>query len=111
MLRTYWSTYKPKHPEQYLFLNRSKNKMTTRAASNIFRKALSKSGLQKSASIHTLRHCFATHLLESGVDLYQIKKLLGHTHIQTTSRYLHLSNFEDSLISPLDSLNMNWEEQ
>jgi site-specific recombinase XerD len=111
ILSKYWHAYKPKHPENYLFLNRSNNKMTTRAASNIFRKALSQSGIQKSASIHTLRHCFATHLLETGADLCQIKKLLGHTHIQTTSRYLHISNFEDSLISPLDSLFLKTEDQ
>jgi site-specific recombinase XerD len=85
--------------------------MTTRAAGDIFRKALRNSGVQKPASIHTLRHCFATHLLENGADLYQIKKLLGHTHIQTTSRYLHLSNLENSLISPLDSLCLKSEDR
>jgi site-specific recombinase XerD len=111
ILSKYWYTYKPNHPENYLFLNRSNNKMTTRAAGDNFRKALNQSGIQKPASIHTLRHCFATHLLETGADLCQIKKLLGHTHIQTTSRYLHLSNFEDSLISPLDSLILKSEDQ
>jgi len=111
ILTKYWYSYKPKHPEHYLFLNRSKNKMTTRGASDIFRRALRKSGIQKPASIHTLRHCFATHLLENGADLYQIKKLLGHTHIQTTSRYLHLSNFENNLTSPLDSLFIKTEDQ
>jgi len=111
ILTEYWYSYKPKHPEHYLFLNRSKNKMTTRGASDIFRKALRQTGIQKPASIHTLRHCFATHLLENGTDLCQIKKLLGHTHIQTTSQYLHLSNFENSLISPLDSLFAKSEVQ
>jgi site-specific recombinase XerD len=104
ILTKYLYAYKPNHPKHYLFLNRSKNRMTTRVAADIFRKALSNSGVQKPASIHTLRHCFATHLLESGAYLCQIKKLLGHTHIQTTSRYLHLSNLENSLISPLDSM-------
>lgn len=87
ILTKYWHVYKPKHPDHYLFLNRSKNKMTTRAAADIFRKAFSQSGVQKPATIHTLRHCFATHLLENGADLCHIKNLLGHTHIQTTSRY------------------------
>jgi len=109
ILTKYWHAYKPKHPDHYLFPNRSKNKMTTRAAADIFRKAFRQSGVQKPATIHTLRHCFATHLLENGADLCQIKNLLGHTHIQTTSRYLHLSNFEGSLISPLDSLFLKSE--
>ena len=79
ILTKYWYAYKPKHSEDYLFLNRSKNKMTTRAAGDIFRKAFHQSGIQKAATIHTLRHCFATHLLENGADLCQIKNLLGHT--------------------------------
>lgn len=110
-LMKYWYAYKPKHPDHYLFLNRSKNKMTTRAAADIFRRAFIKSGVQKPATIHTLRHCFSTHLLESGAELYQIKKLLGHTHIQTASRYLHLSNLENTHISPLDSLYLKSEVQ
>ena len=109
ILTKYWYAYKPKHPDHYLFLNRSKNKMTTRAAADIFRKAFCKSGVQKPCSIHTFRHCFATHLLENGADLCQIKTLLGHTSIKSTSRYLHLINFEDSLTSPLDTLFLRSE--
>lgn len=103
MLTEYWYHYKPKHSENYLFLNRSHEKMTTHSMQNIFHKALKKSGIQKEATLHTLRHCFATHIMENGADVCQIKKLLGHTHIQTTSQYLHLINFEDSLTSPLDA--------
>ncbi|MDF2950326.1 MAG: putative transposase [Sedimentibacter sp.] len=76
ILTKYWYVYKPKHTDNYLFLNPSKNKMTTRAAGDIFRKAFRQSGIQKTATIHTLRHCFATHLLENGTDLCQIKNLL-----------------------------------
>jgi len=109
ILTKYWYVYKPKHQDHYLFLNPSKNKMTTRAAGDIFRKALRKSGVKKPASIHTLRHCFATHLLENGTDLCQIKNLLGHTNIKSTARYLHLSNFEENLTSPLDTLFLKSE--
>ncbi|MDF2943124.1 MAG: hypothetical protein K0S01_1982, partial [Herbinix sp.] len=56
ILTKYWYVYKPKHPDNYLFLNRSKNKMTTRGAGDIFRKALRKSGVKKPASIHTLSY-------------------------------------------------------
>jgi integrase len=55
-------------------------------------------------NVHTFRHCFATHLLESGVEICRIKQLMGHTHIQATTFYLHLLNFDGSVKSPLDTL-------
>lgn len=78
--------------------------MTTRAVQNTFNKYRELAKLSETFTVHTLRHCFATHLLESGVEVCQIKELLGHTFIQTTAFYLHLSNLNESITSPLDTL-------
>ena len=106
ILREYWKQYRPNHPEGYLFYARSKDRhpLTSRSVQNAFNKYKEIAHLPESYTIHTLRHCFATYLLESGVELVQIKQLLGHTFLQTTSIYLHLSNTAQMIQSPLDSL-------
>lgn len=106
LLREYWKQYRPNHPEGYLFYARSRDKhiLTSRSVDNAFNKYKALAGLPESYTVHTLRHCFATHLLESGVEVCQIKELLGHTFIQTTAFYLHLSNLNKSITSPLDTL-------
>lgn len=107
LLREYWKEYRPTHPDGYLFYSKSRknNGMTTRSISNAFRKYRQLANLPNSFTTHTLRHCFATHLLESGVDVCCIKELLGHTFVQTTSFYLHMQNMNDSVKSPLDTLH------
>ena len=106
ILREYWKQYRPNHPEGYLFYSRGKQKnvMTTRTIQNAFHQYCKRANLPDTFTVHTLRHCFATHLLESGVELIQIKQLLGHTFLQTTSIYLHLSNTSQGIQSPLDTL-------
>ena len=106
LLREYWKQYRPNHPGGYLFYARSKDKhtLTTRSVVNAFIKYRKRAGLSDGFTSHTLRHCFATHLLEAGMDIYRIKELLGHTFIQTTAFYLHLQNIQDDVKSPLDTL-------
>jgi integrase/recombinase XerD len=69
------------------------------------REAAKKSGIQKHVTVHTLRHTYATHLLEDGLDIVSIKELLGHAHIQTTMVYLHVAKAgRQAPFSPLDKL-------
>jgi len=102
LLRTYWKLYKPK---KWLFENKDGQPVPESTAQTIFKNALEKSGVKKKASIHTLRHSFATHLLEQGVSLPIIQQLLGHKSLKTTSGYLHVQQYSiDAVRSPLDTL-------
>lgn len=76
----------------FLFRDRQGNKLTTRTMQKIFTKALILSGIKKAASFHSLRHSFATHLLESGVSIRYIQGLLGHQNIKTTQTYTQVTN-------------------
>jgi site-specific recombinase XerD len=77
----------------------------SRSVFNAVQQAAQRAGLKKRVHPHTLRHCFATHLLESGADLRTIQLLLGHVDLETTSRYLHLSERHlKATASPFDSL-------
>ena len=104
ILRDYWKVY---HPKEWLFYSRvnSGTHITPRGVANIFNKYKNQVGIIKDVSTHTLRHCFATHLLESGVSIFHIKQLLGHSDISTTCFYLHLLKIESlNVTSPLDTL-------
>jgi site-specific recombinase XerD len=104
VLREYWKTYRPKHPEGWLFLGTfNVSPITSRGIMSAFNEALKRTNITKHVSIHSLRHSFATHLLEDGATLLQIKELLGHSSIQSTTVYLHLANLTSDIKSPLDN--------
>lgn len=104
LLRLYYARYRPK---DWLFPGSSPGEhLAVRSIEGIFHDARIKAGITKPATVHSLRHGFATHLLESGVNLVYIQQLLGHADIRTTSVYLHLVRMDVLKIkSPLDSLD------
>jgi site-specific recombinase XerD len=104
VLRQYARTYQPK---TWLFAESTgKRPMFAEMAQRAYKGAAMRAGITKTGGIHTLRHCFATHLLEGGVDLYTIQKLLGHTHIATTGRYLHLISPQFRAPKDIDPLDL-----
>jgi integrase/recombinase XerD len=105
ILRNYISTYKPR-PKKYLFESETTGKAyPTRTVQQIFTNAKNKAGIKKEVGIHSLRHSFATHLLDKGTDIKYIKELLGHFNIKTTEIYLHLTKKQlVNIISPFDDL-------
>ena len=88
LLRSYYRVYRP---HKYLFNGRKKGQCwSSGAAQRSIRNARLAAGIQRTASPHVLRHCFATHHLESGTNLVYLKKQLGHKHLKTTAKYIHL---------------------
>lgn len=103
-LRAYWRAYRPQHPEGWLFLGTYEfTHITSRSIQHAFSQARRRAGITKPVSVHSLRHAFATHLLEDGATLLEVKQLLGHASIQATTVYLHLANLTAGLKSPLDN--------
>jgi len=80
------------HGNEYLFESERGGKLTPRTAQKVFEKALEKAQIQKEATFHSLRHSFATHLLENGVDVRYVQELLGHQNIRTTQLYTKVTN-------------------
>lgn len=102
-LRLYWRAFRPR---RWVFPNRAGDgPIYDQTVQRLYCAVRDAAGLPKGGGIHTLRHCFATHLLESGVDLFTLQRLLGHGHISTTMRYLHLSHSRlAGTASPLELL-------
>lgn len=108
ILREYYKLYKPK---DWLFEGQyATDHYSTRSAQIIFKQTYKKLGLAPSISFHSLRHSYATHLLETGTDIRFIQDLLGHNDLKTTLRYTHVSKKELSKIeSPLDKIMRKWQ--
>jgi integrase/recombinase XerD len=101
LLREYYKKYQP---QNYLFEGQKGGKYSSESASQVIKRSLKKAKINKPATLHTLRHSFATHLLEDGIGIAHIQKLLGHTNINTTLIYTHIA--QDSIHnikSPFDT--------
>jgi integrase/recombinase XerD len=105
-LRVYYTQFKPK---EYLFEGADGGPYSVRSLQKVFQSAKQLSGNQKTGGIHSLRHSYATHLMENGTDIRIIQELLGHNSLRTTERYTHVSRKLISKIeSPLDRLD--WDQ-
>src|SRR5580700_1270584 len=113
LLRQWWKARPSRHdagiplPERWLFPSRKSagRPITTRHLNRLFHEAADAAGIKKGVTVHTLRHSFATHLLEHGTNLRKIQLLLGHEKLETTARYLHVATGLISAVeSPLDRL-------
>lgn len=100
VLRAYYKQYKPK---TWLFEGQFAEQYSTRSAQEVFKQAFKKFNLPAQCSFHSLRHSFATHLLDSGTDITYIQRLLGHNDIKTTLRYTQITKKDMTKVeSPLD---------
>ena len=104
LLRQYFREYKP---GEWLFEGQYGGQYSATSIQNILKQAVRRAGIKKRVTVHTLRHCFATHLLEHGVDLRYIQELLGHQNPKTTEIYTHITQRGLGKIkSPIDGLDI-----
>lgn len=110
MLRKYYQIYKPKHPEGYIFLNREGKPLTVERTREFFRRYRRKAKIDEKFVVHSLRHSFATDLIERGATILEVKELMGHSNIRSTMEYIHVAKKGLSVNNPLDEL-MKGENQ
>jgi site-specific recombinase XerD len=104
-LRDYWREYRPSSSDGWLFPGtKNVGTISVESVQYAFARAKERAGITKDVSVHVLRHLFATHLLEDGVDLLTIKALMGHACIKSTTVYLHLANTTAGIASPADTI-------
>jgi integrase/recombinase XerD len=105
-LREYW---KKEQPKEWLFPGKGTSGYLSKgSAQKVFYAAAARAGIKKRVSIHSLRHSFATHLLEAGVDIRYIQEILGHANLKTTEIYTHVSKKKiEKIVNPLDRIYLN----
>ena len=103
MLREYWKKYRQHKRRGRIFLSESGKAITVGVIREHFRKYRKKAKINEKATLHTLRHNFATDLIERGATLIQVKELMGHSNIRSTMEYVHVANVKLDLESPLDA--------
>ena len=103
MLREYWRKYRQNKRRGRIFLSETGKAITVGVIREHFRKYRRKAKINEKATLHTLRHNFATDLIERGATLIQVKELMGHSNIRSTMAYIHVANVKLDLESPLDA--------
>jgi site-specific recombinase XerD len=103
VLRQYWKAFRPL---RWLFEGKTKGEpLSPSTAEKVFKLAAGRAGIQKNVSFHSMRHAFATHLLEGGTNIRVIQALLGHRSLTTTQVYTHVARtYVNNTVSPLDRL-------
>jgi len=104
ILRSYYKAYRPK---VYLFEGANGGRYSNRSAMQVLKRAANKAGITRNITLHTLRHSYATHLTNKGVNIQYLQEILGHSSPKTTMLYTHLSGKDISNIrSPLDDMDL-----
>lgn len=104
LLRKYYKLYKPK---EFIIEGQKGGIYSPKSVQSVFKTSLKKAGIKKKATVHSLRHSFATHLLDDGTDIRYIQELLGHKRLETTQIYTHVSSYSINKIkSPADLLDI-----